>query len=114
MYVVNDRKRTGSERRKKHRFRDHWRTDGNRGLESKTSENTRGQLNQIQLLSLKNKHSLSRWIHGAQIAASKPSEEARQTALQLPAADHKKASKSKSERQQKQDARRGMKDLGGK
>lgn len=40
MYVVNDRRRTGSERRKKHRFRDQWRTDGNRDLESKTNENT--------------------------------------------------------------------------
>lgn len=41
MDAVNDRGRTRSERRK-NRFRDQWRTDGNRDLESKTNENTEG------------------------------------------------------------------------
>lgn len=39
---VNDRGRTRSERRK-NGFRDQWRTDGNRDLESKTNENTEGR-----------------------------------------------------------------------
>lgn len=39
--VVNDRRRTGSERRK-NRFRDQWKTDGKRDLESKMNKNTEG------------------------------------------------------------------------
>lgn len=67
---------------------------------------TQRSADQIQLLSLKSTHMRSRWIHGTQIAASKASEEATQTRLPPPAADHKKPRKSKIERQQKQDSKR--------
>lgn len=40
--VVNDRRRTGSERRK-NGFRDQWKTDRKRDMESKTNKNTEGR-----------------------------------------------------------------------
>lgn len=40
--VVNDRRRTGSERRK-NRFRDQWKMDRKRDMESKTNKNTEGR-----------------------------------------------------------------------